>query len=170
MDSRGYGRVGNATRASRRVTAALMLGGLAGLCMGAYGLLGSTEPQGLGVAGFVAGACLCVAGLALGGRRVSRTRYRPDPWGWPEWVVVGCGLASAVVLCLNVGYNPAALNPSLYPLTWPSLPLLPTAAILVAGLAGFVAPPAAAGPAGPQAAVAEPAGSGAELTGSGAGR
>jgi energy-coupling factor transport system permease protein len=55
--------------------------------------------------------------------------------------VTGCGLTSAVVLCLNAGYNPAALNPGLYPLQWPSLPLLPAAAILAAGLAALAAPP-----------------------------
>jgi energy-coupling factor transport system permease protein len=141
MDSRGYGRAGSATRASRRLTAALMLAGLAGLCLGAYGLLDATVPHGIGTGGFVAGALLCVAGLTLGGRRIRRTRYRPDLWRWPEWVVVSCGLASAVVLSLNTGYNPAALNPDLYPLHWPTLPLLPTAAILVAGLAAFAAPP-----------------------------
>jgi energy-coupling factor transport system permease protein len=110
---------------------------------------------------------LCVGGLALGGRRVSRSRYRPDPWRWPEWVVAGSGVASAVVLSLNLGAGQAALNPSVYPLHWPSLPLLPTAAILVAALAGFVAPPVvAAVPAG-EAGEAAPH---AELTGSGAGR
>ena len=169
MDSRGYGRVGSATRASRRVTGALMLGGLAGLCLGAYGLLGSTEPGGLGLGGFIAGAGLCVAGLVLGGRRVSRSRYRPDPWRWPEWVVTGCGLVSAVVLCLNLGAGQAALNPPVYPLHWPPLPVLPTVAILVAGLAAFVSPPppVLAAPAGEPGAAAR---AGAELTGSGAAR
>jgi energy-coupling factor transport system permease protein len=82
-----------------------------------------------------------VAGLLLGGRRVSRSHYRPDPWGWPEYVVSACGLISAVGLCLTAGYNPAAVNPSLYPLQWPSLPLVPTLAILAAALAAVVAPP-----------------------------
>jgi energy-coupling factor transport system permease protein len=141
MDARGYGRTGRATPASRRLTATLMLAGLAGLCIGAYGLLDPTVPRALGVGGFAAGTALCVAGLALGGRRVSRSRYRPDPWRWPEWTVVGCGLASAVVLCLNTGYNPAALNPELYPLQWPPLPVLPALAILVSGLAALAAPP-----------------------------
>jgi energy-coupling factor transport system permease protein len=141
MDSRGYGRVGTASRAARRLTAALLLAGLAGLCLGAYGLLDTTVPHGVGVGGFAAGAALCVAGLALGGRRVSRSRYRPDPWRWPEWSVAGCGVISAVVLCLNLGYNPASLNPGVYPLHWPSLPLLPTVAILCAALAAFAAPP-----------------------------
>ena len=31
------------------------------------------------------------AGCALGGRRAGRTRYRPDPWALPEWLVVACG-------------------------------------------------------------------------------
>jgi energy-coupling factor transport system permease protein len=141
MDSRGYGRTGSATAASRRLTAVLMLAGMAGLCIGAYGLLDTTVPPAAGIGGFAGGAALCVAGLALGGRRVSRSRYRPDPWRWPEWAVTGCGLTSAVVLCLNAGYNPAALNPGLYPLQWPSLPLLPAAAILAAGLAAPAAPP-----------------------------
>jgi energy-coupling factor transport system permease protein len=141
MDSRGYGRVGRVSVMSRRLTAALMLGGLSGLCLGAYGLLDTTVPHGLGLSGFAVGAVLCVAGLALGGRRVSRSRYRPDPWRWPEWSVIGCGVVSAVVLCLNLGYNPASLNPEAYPLHWPPLPLLPTVAILVSGLAAFLAPP-----------------------------
>jgi len=141
MDSRGYGRTGNASAASRRLTAALMLAGMAGLCIGAYGLLDPTVPHQVGLGGLAGGAALCLAGLALGGRRVSRTRYKPDPWRWPEWVVVGCGVASAVALCLNTGYNPAALNPSLYPLQWPSLPLLPAAAILMSALAALAAPP-----------------------------
>jgi energy-coupling factor transport system permease protein len=72
---------------------------------------------------------------------VSRSHYRPDPWRWPEWVVTGCGLASAIGLCLSTGYNPAALNPSLYPLHWPSLPLIPAVAILTAALAAVCAPP-----------------------------
>jgi energy-coupling factor transport system permease protein len=141
MDSRGYGRTGTASRGSRRLTAALLLAGLAGLCVGAYAILGSGVPAELGTSGFAAGALMCVAGLSIGGRRVSRTHYRPDPWRWPEWVVTGCGLASAIGLCLSTGYNAAALNPSLYPLHWPSLPLVPAAAILTAALAAVCAPP-----------------------------
>jgi energy-coupling factor transport system permease protein len=180
MDSRGYGRTGGASRRSRRLTAALLLAGLAGLCLGAYGLLGAGLPGGAAAGGFAAGAAACVAGLLLGGRRVSRTRYRPDTWRWPEWAVAGCGVASAVVLSVHLGYDPAALNPDLYPLHWPSLPLLPTAAILVAALPAVIAPPPSAvisgevpqrrAPdlAGAPAAAAGVAGSG--VAGSGAGR
>ncbi|MEV7033317.1 energy-coupling factor transporter transmembrane component T [Streptomyces sp. NPDC093272] len=141
MDSRGYGRAGTATRRSRRITGALMLLGMCGLCAGAYGLLDATAPALLGLPAMACGAALCVAGLRLGGRRVTRTTYRPDPWRLAEWAVAGSGVLSAVLLFGNLGYDPAQLNPTFYPLTWPGLPLVPTVAILLAGTAGFVAPP-----------------------------
>jgi len=141
MDARGYGRTGRAGPATRRLTAALMLTGLAGLCLGGYELLDPTVPHPVGLGGFAAGSMLCVAGLVLGGRRVARSRYRPDPWRWPEWVVTASGIASAVVLSLNLGYDPAALNPGFHPLQWPTLPVLPAIAILVAAIAAVAAPP-----------------------------
>jgi energy-coupling factor transport system permease protein len=87
------------------------------------------------------GAALCCAGLALGSRRVTRSRYRPDPWLAPEWVVAACGIASAVVLFTTTGYHAADLNPSLYPLSWPPLPAVPTLGILLAAVAAVAAPP-----------------------------
>jgi energy-coupling factor transport system permease protein len=141
MDSRGYGRTGRATAASRRATAALMVTGMLGLCVGAYGLLDGTAPRFLGVPAIAAGLVVCCAGLALGGRRVTRTRYRPDPWLAPEWVVSACGVASAVLLYLGTGYSAAALNPSFYPLQFPPLPAAPVLAILVAAIPAFAAPP-----------------------------
>ncbi len=141
MDSRGYGRAGTATRASRRVTAALMLLGMLGLCTGAYGLLDGSAPRALGLPALLAGALLCCAGIAVGGRRVRRTSYRPDPWRGPEWVVALCGCVCVGVLFATAGYDAADLNPSLYPLRWPSLPWPPAAAILLAGVAAFAAPP-----------------------------
>ncbi|WP_411082863.1 energy-coupling factor transporter transmembrane component T [Streptomyces sp. cmx-18-6] len=141
MDSRGYGRAGSATARSRRLTGALMLLGMCGLCAGAYGLLDATAPKLLGLPALAVGSLLCLAGLRLGGRRVTRTTYRPDPWRFAEWAVASCGVLSAVLLFVKVGYNPAELNPSIYPLSWPTLPLVPAAAILLAGAAGFLAPP-----------------------------
>ncbi|WP_166380672.1 energy-coupling factor transporter transmembrane component T [Catellatospora methionotrophica] len=157
MDSRGYGRTGTATPGSRRITGVLMLSGMAGLCVGVYGLLDPTVPRPLGLGGLAAGTLACAAGLVLGGRRVSRTRYRPDPWRWPEWAVAAGGTLAAVVLAAGTGYDPAALNPSLHPLQWPTLPLLPAAAILLAAVAAFAAPPPPAGPARITAPAREPA-------------
>ncbi|MFI1827497.1 CbiQ family ECF transporter T component [Streptomyces sp. NPDC020412] len=141
MDSRGYGRAGSATRASRRLTGALMLLGMCGLCAGAYGLLDATAPRLLGLPAMAAGGVLCVAGLRLGGRRVTRTVYRPDPWRFAEWAVAGCGVLSAVLLFAGTGFDAAQLNPTFHPLSWPALPLVPAGAILLAGAAGFIAPP-----------------------------
>ena len=140
MDSRGYGRTGTATRASRRLTAALLLLGMIGLCAGAYGLLDATAPRFLGVPTIALGAALCSLGLAIGGRRVRRTAYRPDPWLWPEWVVAGGGVCCAALMFVSLGYQAADLNPSLSPLAWPTLPLLPTVGILLAGAAALAAP------------------------------
>ena len=138
MDSRGYGRSAGASRRSRRVTGALLVTGLFGCCIGVYGLLDGSQSTSLGIPALVAGALLCCGGLAAGSRRVRRTRYRPDPWALPEWVVAASGAVPAVVL-LTVG--PSGLNPSTSPLVWPSLPLLPAAALILAALPAVAAPP-----------------------------
>jgi energy-coupling factor transport system permease protein len=72
---------------------------------------------------------------------MSTTRYRPDPWQLPEWIVAGSGVFAAVVLILSASDHVAALTPSFSPLHWPSLPVLPTVAILVAAVAGVASPP-----------------------------
>ena len=141
MDSRGYGRTGSATRASRRVTAGLLIAGMCGLCVGAFGLLAGTDAHAVGLPGIAGGALLCCLGLALGGRRVTRTAYRPDPWAWPEWVVAAGGIGCAVAVYISSSYDAAALSPSLHPLAWPPLPPVPTLAIVLAGVAALAAPP-----------------------------
>jgi len=141
MDSRGYGRRGGVSTGSRRLTAALLVAGMCGLCLGAYGLLDGSVAAPAGVPALAAGATLCGLGLALGGRRVVRSQYRPDPWRAAEWGVVLCGLVPAVVLVGRLATHPAALAPSTDPLVWPALPVVPALAILVAGLAAVIAPP-----------------------------
>ncbi|HVX22078.1 MAG TPA: energy-coupling factor transporter transmembrane component T [Acidimicrobiales bacterium] len=160
MDSRGYGRTGSASPRSRRVTAALMLVGLAGLCLGAYGTLDGSGAGSLAFPALLGGGLLCSVGLLLGSRRVRRTQYRPDPWTLPEWVVVVSGAVPAAVLVAVLGTTVAGLNPSTQPLVWPTLPVVPAVAILVAALPAVVAPPplrpARAKPAGAVPATAGP--------------
>ena len=65
------------------MTGALMLIGMCGVCVGVYAGLDHTAPRVLATPMLVLGVAAAVAGLVLAGRRVDRTRYRPDPWRWP---------------------------------------------------------------------------------------
>jgi energy-coupling factor transport system permease protein len=135
MDSRGFGR-GTSDQRTRRTAAVLLLIGLLGLCLGTYGLLDDTTSWWLGAPTLAGAAVVSAAGLAVTGRRVHVTRYRPDPWRTPEWLVAGSGVACATLMYLDTD----GLDLSVSPLTWPSLPLLPVIAFLVAATAGLTAP------------------------------
>ncbi|MGK2950364.1 MAG: CbiQ family ECF transporter T component [Acidimicrobiales bacterium] len=141
MDSRGYGRSADVPRRARAVSAALVLVGMVGVCIGTYGLLDSTAPRHLGLPMLLGGAAAGWAGMVVTGRRVVRSRYRPDPWEAPEWGVAGVGLAVAAVVVAVSAVDPGDLFPSLQPLTWPTLPLVPAAAVLLAALPAWMAPP-----------------------------
>jgi energy-coupling factor transport system permease protein len=141
MDSRGYGRTGSATARTRYVTGAFMLLGMCGLCVGAYGLTSSSIPGVLGLPCLFAGAAASCVGLFLGGHRVRRTQYRPDPWRIPEWIVTLSGLLPAGVLVAAAHFDVASLNPSTDPLAWPTLPAVSALAILAAAIASVAAPP-----------------------------
>ena len=142
MDSRGYGRTANAAPVATKVTGALIIGGMCGLCLGAYALLDGSLAASLGLPAFLGGTVLCCAGLYIGGRRVRRSQYRPDPWRTPEWIVTVSGLLPAAIAFAGVGFATASLNPSTQPIEWPSLPLLPAIAILLATVGGDRDPPA----------------------------
>jgi energy-coupling factor transport system permease protein len=128
-------------RSRRATTAALMLGGLGGICCGVYGLLDGTAPRPLGVPMLLAGAALAWTGLVVGGRRVRRTRYRPDPWRGPEWTVAATGVAVAAIFVITSSVDASGLIPSLQPLQWPALPLLPALGLILGLLPAWLAPP-----------------------------
>ncbi len=100
MDARGYGRAGTASTAQRRRTGALMLLGLIGLCVGTYAVLDPTAPRYLAGPMLIAGVVVAGLGFVSAGSRVQRTRYRPDPWLWPEVAVVCGGVVAAYVAWL----------------------------------------------------------------------
>ncbi len=133
MDTRGYGRAGGVPMAQRRVTGALMLAGLVGVCVGTYALLDKTAPRMLALPMLLAGVVVAVAGLVNAGRRVQRTRYRPDRWRWPELAVIATG-----VLVAAAGWW---VNRHQVPIAYPDLSVAPeiSLAALGAGLAGALA-------------------------------
>ncbi|MFB6394202.1 CbiQ family ECF transporter T component [Polymorphospora lycopeni] len=141
MDSRGYGRRGAVPQGFRLLTGVLVVAGLVGVCVGVYGLLDASTPRYLGLPMLGAGLALAVGGFVLGGRRVVRSVYRPDRWRPAEVAVALCGLAAAGGLYATIRVDAANLYPSLSPLSWPEISALPAAAVLVAVLPAWLAPP-----------------------------
>ncbi|GAA4011085.1 CbiQ family ECF transporter T component [Allokutzneria multivorans] len=141
MDSRGYGRTGTRQRGPRLLTGFLVIGGLAGICVGVYGLLDGTAPRYLGGPVLAGGLALAIAGFVLGGRRVPRTVYRPDSWRAPELLVAACGIGTAAVLFITSQVDAANLYPSLNPLTWPEFAALPALGVLLGAAPAVLAPP-----------------------------
>ena len=140
MDSRGYGRTSDAGRVSRRLTGLLVFGGLLGVCIGVYGLLAGVSSDWIGLPMLLVGSVLGAAGIYFGGRRTGRTKYRPDPWALPEWLVAGSGVAAAVALFVNVEVDPASVVLASVTAV-PPVPVLACAGVLVAILPAFLAPP-----------------------------
>jgi energy-coupling factor transport system permease protein len=140
MDARGYGRSGTESPGRRRTTAALLVGGLIGACIGLYGLLDTTAPFPFGLPALLAGGTMMVGGVALAGRRTTHTRYRPDRWMTAEWAVVGSAAASLALVIAGVAADPASLQVALAPIEWPQLPPLPAVGLLVAALPAVLTP------------------------------
>ncbi|RZQ65301.1 energy-coupling factor transporter transmembrane component T family protein [Amycolatopsis suaedae] len=139
MDSRGYGRRNYLPLRLRVLIGVCVLAGLVGVCVGVYGVLDGTSTV-LGVPMLLAGMAVAGIGFVLGGRRVRRSVYRPDPWRWPETAVVCSGAGAAALLMLTSGIDPGNLYPSLSPLGWPELSPVHGASLLVGLLPAWLAP------------------------------
>ena len=137
MDARGFGRRDASGATTRRLTAVLTLGGLTAILASSYGLLDAGAPGWSGLPILLAGAAAAGTGFVVGRRRGGRTRYRPDPWRAAEWVVAGCGLATAVTFAVAA---PDGAGSMLDPLAWPALPLVAALGAAVAVLPAWVAP------------------------------
>lgn len=155
MDSRGYGRRVGLSKKTRFITSSLLIIGLLGICVGLYGLLsgGAALADSTGIAGvganvlknavptLIFGVMIAAIGFMWSGKRVRRTRYRPDPWKAAEWVVALAGVAVAAAFFVVASIEPTMLSQSVSPLQWPSLPAPAVAAIAVGILPAWLAPP-----------------------------
>ncbi|WP_218951988.1 CbiQ family ECF transporter T component [Amycolatopsis anabasis] len=139
MDSRGYGRRASVPRGMRVLTGACVLLGLLGVCVGVYGVLDGTSGP-LGVPMLLAGLAVAITGFLLGGRRVRRSTYRPDPWRWPETLVAASGAGACALFVLAAGLDAGALYSSVSPLRWPELSPLHAGSLLVGVLPAGLAP------------------------------
>ncbi|HVB94453.1 MAG TPA: energy-coupling factor transporter transmembrane component T [Acidimicrobiales bacterium] len=140
MDARGYGRRVAVATGTRRWGTGSTAAGLLLVFVGVYGVLDAGSLPAGGVPFLAVGAVLVGTGMAFGGRRTNRTRYRPDTWGAAEWAVVGSGaLALASMIAASV-LGVSGLQLQVYPLHFPELPLLPMTGILVALVPAVAAP------------------------------
>jgi energy-coupling factor transport system permease protein len=147
MDARGYGRTAGATPTQRRTTGALMLAGLAGICVGVYAVLDTTAPRVLALPMLTVGVLAALAGLLSAGRRVGRTRYRPDRWRLPELLVAASGGAVAALGCWAARSQVPVAYPALDAVPQVSVALLAMVVVALAGpLCSPPPPPAGAVP------------------------
>ena len=140
MDARGYGRRVPVTRGARRWASGGTAAGLLLIVGGIYGVLVAGSLPGGGVPFVALGAVLVGVGLAAGGRRTNRTRYRPDLWRTPEWLVSASGFVVVGGMVAASLLGAPGLQFSVYPLTAPTLPVLAAVGILVGLAPAWVAP------------------------------
>jgi energy-coupling factor transport system permease protein len=131
MDTRGYGRAHPAGRVAAAVQAALILTGLVGIALGLFALLGAS---GWGWLLLGLGVALAALGIAVAGRRTPRTRYRPDPWAWPETITAVSGLLVGLIVTATTD---ATIT---LPVSWPALPPAAAAALLAAAMPAAITP------------------------------
>lgn len=141
MDSRGYGRTAQVPAAVRFTTQAFLLLGVGGIILGLYGSLSGGQAAAFGPPVVVVGVSVAAIGLAMAGRRQIRTRYRPDPWALPEWLVAGCGTAAAGVFIALAAQPGNALAMPTGGAALPSIPLTVATICLLAAGPALVAPP-----------------------------
>ncbi|HET6299538.1 MAG TPA: energy-coupling factor transporter transmembrane component T [Kribbella sp.] len=140
MDSRGYGRTAHVPRRQRRITGASVLLGLLGIALGVYSLLTDAMAFPVAAAALVVGLLLATGATAIGHQRVTRSRYRPDPWALPEWLVTCSGAVAGATMIIAAARGVEGLVlPG--PLVVPPVPLLPVLGLLVGLAPAVVAPP-----------------------------
>lgn len=140
MDARGYGRTSAVDPSRRRASGAMVLIGVFGVMVGTYGALDATSSAIIGVPLLLVSLIVAAVGVSWGSQQVKRTRYRPDPWRWPEWVISASGLIVGAGLVALSSSSSNGLNPSTDPLRWP------TASVLVLLVISVGLVPAAAAP------------------------
>lgn len=140
MESRGYGRSVRRDARSRRLATALTMVGLGGVVAGTYGVLDAGSAPLLGLPLLASGAVVAGGALVVGARRDPRTRYRPDVWSLPEWLVTASGVAAGALVVLAAQRHEEGLVPVTVPAAWPTLPWLAAAGVSVALLAAWVSP------------------------------
>jgi len=141
MDSRGYGRSALVPTTTRNATSGLLMASTLAICVGVYGLLDTGRtPMWMGAPIILVGLVFGLAGLRLAGRRVTRTRYRPDKMAAAEWLTLGSAVAACVGIMTVAAFQPQIARPFMQPLAWPPVSLGAIGVVLVLILPAFLTP------------------------------
>ena len=105
-------------------------------------VLGLSYPALLALLLIGVGLGLTIRGMRISSRQLGVTRYRPAPWGGPEYLTVACALAGFAVIAFAASQAgwPRALNPPSTPFHWPTLPPVVLLAAALFALPGFLTP------------------------------
>lgn len=145
MESRGYGRTRAGARLDTRL-ALLLVAAMLLVTFGAFALLGMPSARSWAVPLLLVGVAATGFGLHRSSATLAISHYRPDPWGGPEYLVTGCGLAVAAV-AIWLQATDSAMVFGGFPLTWPAASWPMLLVIGFAALPGLVAPEPARRPA-----------------------
>lgn len=124
MEARGFGRTRDQRPPSMPLTVAL-LGAMGATVFGLFLVLGGADAALPGLGLLAVGIVATVVALRASGRRLSVSRYRPQPWTPRDTALAAAGLACFLVAAaVGTGWWPRAFeafNPSFDPLAWPTL-------------------------------------------------
>lgn len=140
MDSRGYGRRNSMSMKAQRTTSTLLAIGLIAACIGTYGLVAASSPMLLSAPMLIAGVAVSVFAITRSAQSAVRTRYRPDPWWTPEWLVAIAGIVAAATFIISMWMSPLAMETQVDPAVWPALPMLPLMGLILAATPALTAP------------------------------
>jgi len=140
MDARGYGRRGDLSRRSSVIAAIATVVGMMALCVGVYALLDVAAPPVLRLPMLAIGSASVAVALIARGRHSRRSRFQPDVWGGPEWVISLTGAAVVGAFIVAARVDPSGLTPSVNPIVWPSIPLVAGVGVALTSLAAWIAP------------------------------
>ena len=141
MDSRGYGRRNDMSVKAQRTSSALLVVGLIAACIGTYGLVAATSPILLSAPMLITGVVVSLVAITRSAQSAVRTRYRPDPWWTPEWLVTIAGISVATSVISGMWLSPLAMETSVDPAVWPVLPLIPLIGLVIAVTPALTSPP-----------------------------
>ncbi|MDY6050308.1 MAG: energy-coupling factor transporter transmembrane component T [Corynebacterium sp.] len=97
MDARGYGANRRVDPVQRRLTEALSLIGIVGVCVGLFTLLDASAPSYVAIPCLIGGVGLMAVGMWVASAGIERSVYHKMPWGVAEWITCVSAIIPLVI-------------------------------------------------------------------------